>query len=188
MKKFVLTVAGVLAAALMLGACSNNYNPVQNVPEVMSEAAQTVKNEAEKVFSSGEKNAKEAEKDVSSEAKKLEGEASSEAKKIENDVTSEAKKVESDIKNTDNKEDAKEAAANLKLTKEELAAYNGKDGMPAYVAVDDVIYDVTDVKGWENGEHKNGIMAGKDLTDEIKTQSPHGTSVLDDVPVVGKLV
>lgn len=33
----------------------------------------------------------------------------------------------------------------LELTLEELAAYDGKDGNPAYIAVDGVIYDVTDV-------------------------------------------
>lgn len=75
----------------------------------------------------------------------------------------------------------------LVLTVEELAAYNGKDGQPAYVAVDGVIYDVTDVPEWENGEHYSGLTAGNDLTEEIKNQSPHGLSVLDGLPVVGTL-
>ena len=75
----------------------------------------------------------------------------------------------------------------LVLTVDELAAYNGKDGQPAYVAVDGVIYDVTDVPEWANGEHYSGITAGQDLTEEIKNQSPHGLSVLDGLPVVGTL-
>jgi len=70
---------------------------------------------------------------------------------------------------------------------EELAQYNGKDGQPAYVAVEGVIYDVTDVPQWAGGEH-NGYSAGADLTDAITQQSPHGTSVLADLPVVGTLV
>lgn len=74
----------------------------------------------------------------------------------------------------------------LVLTLEELSQYDGKDGNPAYVAVDGVIYDVTDVPQWKNGEH-NGYFAGQDLTDIIKNESPHGVSKLNGVPVVGKL-
>ncbi len=87
--------------------------------------------------------------------------------------------------------EASQAAASgspeeLTLTVEELAKYNGKDGNPAYVAVDGVIYDVTNVPEWKDGEH-NGYAAGNDLTEEIKNVSPHGVSKLDGVPVVGKL-
>ncbi|NLF27234.1 MAG: hypothetical protein GX592_04990 [Clostridiales bacterium] len=77
------------------------------------------------------------------------------------------------------------APAEIELTIEELAAYNGKDGQPAYVAVNGVIYDVTDVAAWKNGAH-NGNVAGKDLTGAIKG-APHGESVLKDLPIVGKL-
>jgi predicted heme/steroid binding protein len=52
--------------------------------------------------------------------------------------------------------------------------------------VDGVIYDVTNVPQWRNGEH-NGFSAGQDLTDEIKSISPHGVSKLKTVPVVGRL-
>ena len=75
----------------------------------------------------------------------------------------------------------------LELTLAELAKYNGKDGNPAYVAVDGVIYDVTNVPQWKNGEH-NGYSAGNDLTDIIKNKSPHGVAKLKGVPVVGKLI
>ncbi|MEL7610315.1 MAG: cytochrome b5 domain-containing protein [Bacillota bacterium] len=72
------------------------------------------------------------------------------------------------------------------LTPEELAQYDGKNGNPAYIAVDGVIYDVTNVPQWKDGEH-NGFSAGNDLTDAIKNVSPHGVSKLKSVPVVGKL-
>ena len=72
------------------------------------------------------------------------------------------------------------------MTLEELAQYNGKDGNPAYIAVDGVIYDVSDVSQWKDGEH-NGFSAGQDLTDEIKNISPHGVSKLTGLPVVGRL-
>lgn len=74
----------------------------------------------------------------------------------------------------------------LVLTVDELSEFNGEDGKPAYVAVDGVIYDVTNVSFWAGGEH-NGFTAGSDLTEEIKNVSPHGVSKLDGVPVVGKL-
>lgn len=78
-----------------------------------------------------------------------------------------------------------EASGQLELTVAELAAYDGKNGNPAYVAVDGVIYDVTNVPQWSGGKH-NGNTAGKDLTEAIK-KAPHGTSKLEGLPVVGKI-
>lgn len=72
------------------------------------------------------------------------------------------------------------------FTLDELKQYNGKDGKPAYVAVDGIVYDVSASDKWKNGDH-NGFEAGNDLTDEIKNVSPHGVKMLDRVPVVGKL-
>ncbi len=80
---------------------------------------------------------------------------------------------------------AASAPAQLELTLEELAAFDGKDGKAAYVAVNGVIYDVTNVPQWVGGMH-NGNTAGKDLTDVIKN-APHGESVLSKLTVVGKL-
>ena len=75
----------------------------------------------------------------------------------------------------------------LELTIEELAKYNGKNGQPAYVAVDGIIYDMTNSSAWRNGNH-NGFEAGVDLTYEIKNVSPHGISKLGNVVEVGRLV
>lgn len=81
------------------------------------------------------------------------------------------------------------SAANgtLELTLEQLKQFNGKDGNPAYIAVDGVLYDVTSDRHWSNGTHE-GYGAGKDLTDAIKNKSPHGIKILNGVPVVGKLI
>lgn len=72
----------------------------------------------------------------------------------------------------------------IELTIEELAEFNGKDGKAAYVAVDGIIYDVTNSAAWKNGDH-NGFEAGKDLTAEIKEESPHGIEKLDNVKEIG---
>lgn len=74
----------------------------------------------------------------------------------------------------------------LVLTLEELSQYNGKDGNPAYIAVEGIIYDVSSSNLWRNGGH-NGYEAGQDLTDAILNKSPHGKSTLDRVPEIGRL-
>lgn len=73
----------------------------------------------------------------------------------------------------------------LVLTLEELSEFDGQDGNRAYVAVDGVIYDVTDAEPWKGGTH-NDFTAGKDLTEEMK-ESPHGLSKLEYVVEVGIL-
>ena len=72
------------------------------------------------------------------------------------------------------------------FTLEELAQYDGKDGRKAYVAVDGVVYDVSDKPLWAGGEHQNRVSAGMDLSEAI-LQSPHGKAKLQDLPVVGVL-
>jgi len=77
-------------------------------------------------------------------------------------------------------------AEQISLTLDELKTYNGKDGMPAYVAYEGVIYDVSDVPQWATGIH-GGNMAGTDITEKLKTVS-HGTTKLEGLAVVGKVV
>jgi predicted heme/steroid binding protein len=77
------------------------------------------------------------------------------------------------------------SGAQKTFTIQELSKYNGKNGNPAYIAVNGVVYDVTNIPQWKNGVH-NGYTAGNDLTKQIKS-SPHGESKLANAQVVGKL-
>lgn len=70
---------------------------------------------------------------------------------------------------------------------EDLANYDGKQNEYAYVAVDGLIYDVSGDRKWRDGEHYDGMTAGKDLSTFISA-SPHGASILDEYTVIGKLV
>lgn len=72
------------------------------------------------------------------------------------------------------------------FTIEELAQFDGTGGKAAYAAIDGVVYDVSDVASWADGQHF-GLTAGHDWSVEIEEMSPHGKDVLKDLPVVGKL-
>ncbi len=71
------------------------------------------------------------------------------------------------------------------FTVAELAKFDGQNGNKAYVAVDGIVYDVTDVEAWKGGEHQ-GNKAGQDLTEAIK-KAPHGVDPLEGAKEVGKL-
>lgn len=73
-----------------------------------------------------------------------------------------------------------------KFSKEELVRNNGKNGTPAFFAVNRKVYDVTDSPLWENGEHESLHEAGKDLTQELEL-APHGADVIERYHVVGTL-
>lgn len=71
------------------------------------------------------------------------------------------------------------------FTLDELKNYDGKEGRKAYIAVDGVVYDVTNVAAWQGGTH-HGNKAGNDVSDRI-VKAPHGKSTLEKLEIVGKL-
>uniref|UniRef100_A0A7C4EJF8 Cytochrome b5 n=1 Tax=Fundidesulfovibrio putealis TaxID=270496 RepID=A0A7C4EJF8_9BACT len=72
------------------------------------------------------------------------------------------------------------------FTPEELAAFDGKDGRPAYVAYDGKVVDVTGSKIWKGGRHMNRHQAGADMSADL-AQAPHKPDVLLRYPQVGVL-
>lgn len=72
------------------------------------------------------------------------------------------------------------------MTLAELAAHDGRDGRPAYVAVNGKIYDVTASPRWQEGRHPPDHQAGQDLTEELAT-APHVRAVVERFPLVGTL-
>jgi len=77
-----------------------------------------------------------------------------------------------------------------RFTSEELAQFDGKDGRPAYVAVDGVVYDVSDSSIWPEGVHtvcNLGAMAGQDLSDVLAQAPARMRALMEEMPVVGSL-
>ena len=76
------------------------------------------------------------------------------------------------------------------FTPEELAEFDGKNGRPAYIAVDGVVYDVSDSQRWPDGAHTGcnlGAMAGQDLSEALTQAPARMRSNLKQMPVVGTL-
>ena len=74
-------------------------------------------------------------------------------------------------------------AAEKTFTAAELAEYNGKNNQPAYIAVDNIVYDVSAL--FINGQHR-GCSAGYDVTAEFYDE--HSKQILSGYPTVGKLI
>jgi predicted heme/steroid binding protein/uncharacterized membrane protein len=72
------------------------------------------------------------------------------------------------------------------FTPEELEAFNGKDGQPAYVVYEGNVYDVTESKLWKDGMHMRRHQAGRNLTSDIQA-APHGPDLLERYTQVGVL-
>lgn len=72
------------------------------------------------------------------------------------------------------------------FTIEELAQYNGKNGNPAYVAVNGIVYEVTNNAAWAAATHF-GLSAGNDLT-TLFASCHSGSDILSRLSVVGNLV
>ncbi len=64
-----------------------------------------------------------------------------------------------------------------------LAAFDGLDGRPAFVAYKGKVYEMTDLQRWKGGTHFKHL-SGQDLTAAL-ARAPHGPEKLAGVPVQG---
>jgi predicted heme/steroid binding protein len=74
------------------------------------------------------------------------------------------------------------------FTAQELAQFDGKNGQPAYVAVDGVVYDVSKSPLWANGMHDpcgTDAYAGIDLSEVLSAAPSRMRDYLKKFPVVG---
>ena len=76
-------------------------------------------------------------------------------------------------------------SADRLFTLEELSSYNGRNGNPAYVAVNGVVYDVTNIAAWGGATHF-GLTAGTDVTSRFASCHA-GQPILSKLKVVGKM-
>lgn len=74
----------------------------------------------------------------------------------------------------------------IRLTREELKHYDGREGRKAYFACHGKIYDVTGNRMWPGGRHLSH-WAGMDLTLEL-ADSPHGKRVFERLSPIGELI
>lgn len=79
----------------------------------------------------------------------------------------------------------KERAELPAFTRSQLALRNGQDKPQIWVALNGLIYDVTDSRLWRNGKHYEH-WAGQDLTDELK-DAPHTEKVFEKFVAIGRL-
>jgi predicted heme/steroid binding protein/uncharacterized membrane protein len=74
--------------------------------------------------------------------------------------------------------------ADMELSAEELAANDGREGKPVYIAYEGRVYDVSRSKLWKTGSHMKRHPSGKDLTVDLSA-APHGPEVFERYPQVG---
>ena len=72
------------------------------------------------------------------------------------------------------------------FTIDELSKYNGKNGAKSYIAVGGIVYDVTGVPKWNDGNHY-GVTAGRVLDKEFAQYHGNKLSIMEHAPAVGVL-
>ena len=211
MKKHLLRGTLLLSSAFVLVACSSQPDSDQTVEEVTTVIEETTEEqeesteleatteetEASEDQESTEESEKESEKEAKEETEEKTEEESEESKEEskeskeseESEESEESKESEeteeASEESKESSEDSDEASSEepLVLNQHELAEFDGQGDNKAYIAVNDVIYDVTDqeLKDGHYGDYKVGVntlynvlLLGED-------------EALKDLPIVGVL-
>ena len=72
------------------------------------------------------------------------------------------------------------------FTPQTLALFDGRGGYPAYVAINGVVYDVTNIPQWSAGDHFS-LQAGRILSSEYEL-CHRAREILYKLPTVGVMV
>ena len=93
--------------------------------------------------------------------------------------------LEDDFKISSNPSSQVSEIRQQEFTLAQLAKYNGADGNPSYVAINGIVYDVSNSISWSGGYHF-GVSAGTNATETFSTC--HGASnIIEKLPKVGLL-
>ena len=75
------------------------------------------------------------------------------------------------------------------ISKQTLAAADGRAGRVCYVAIDGTVYEIRNSPRWINGQHTTSegqASCGRDLS-QVINKSPHGRKILETLIIVGRL-
>ena len=209
MKKHLLRGTLLLSSAFVLVACSSQPDSEQTVEEVTTvieetteeqeesseleatseetkeetkeETEEETKEESKEESKDESKESKESEK--SKESEETEEESKEETKEETKEESKESEETEEESKKSSEDSDETSSEETLVLNQHELAEFDGQGDNKAYIAVNDVIYDVTDqeIKDGYYGDYKVGVntlynvlLLGED-------------EALKDLPIVGVL-
>ena len=81
------------------------------------------------------------------------------------------------------KDMVKKAQNKRVFTEKELAKYNGRNGEKSYVAVNGIVYDVTNVPKWRGGNHY-GVKAGQVLDKEFLQCHLGKSDILENITYI----
>ena len=193
MKKHLLRGTLLLSSAFVLVACSSQPDSDQTVEEVTTVIEETTEEQEESSeleatteeteASEDQESTEESEKETEKEAKEETEEKTEEESKEESEESEESKEASEESKESSEDSDEASSEETLVLNQHELAEFDGQGDNKAYIAVNDVIYDVTDqeIKDGHYGDYKVGVntlynvlLLGED-------------EALKDLPIVGVL-
>lgn len=72
----------------------------------------------------------------------------------------------------------------VNIKRDSLERYNGQEGMPAYIAVNGIVYDISESDEWKHGRYL-GVKAGVDLSEDLSNESGEILRMLARFRVVG---